>query len=1519
MVEQLDQLQRGAREVRPRNDDDTYGGYGTLQYHNAETYDQRPQQYYENDASYHRQYDHAIGEQVDRQPAHDYQHDRESTEYARQPMQSGPQEHQHMDNSYHQSTYHEQSAPSQHNFSRFAFEPDRAPSSSSPRRLPSSPSFVASQRRPGASAYARHEPTRYRDIPPPSAQRSTYYEPTSQADDRQDELPEDIHHVAQPIPPPPQPNNMGKQKEANLGPPIVQGIQLISTRELPDRLRKIFPYPNFNAVQSKSFGVVYRTSDNFVLSSPTGSGKTAMLELAICRLVSTFTNGSYKIVYMAPTKSLCSERQRDWQAKFAHLDLQCAELTGDTENAQLRNVQHASIIITTPEKWDSMTRKWKDHQKLMQMVKLFLIDEVHILKEDRGASLEAVVSRMKSIGSDVRFVALSATVPNSQDIATWLGKDTMNPHIPASRERLGEEFRPVPLRKHVCGYNSPVNDFAFDKTLNAKLPDVIAKFSHRKPLMGSPLRRITVGDKDLQEMTTAGVAYHHAGLSLEDRLAVEKGYLAGEINVICCTSTLAVGVNLPCHMVVIKNTVTYQSSAVCKEYSDLEVMQMLGRAGRPQFDTNAVAVIMTRLSQVPVYEKMISGQEVLESCLHRNLIDHLNAEIGLGSITSVSTAKRWLSGTFLYVRLKENPEHYKIESDAPGRNLDERLENICSKAIELLKQTELVDGSTKLQCTEFGDAMARYYLQFQTMRTFLSLPPKAKISEILSALTQAAEFKDIRFRAGEKSVYKELNKNSSIKFPIPVNIDMTAHKISLVVQSVLGGIELPTEEGKHRIEYNTYKSIVFQHAHRLIRCIVDCQLHLNDSTSARHALMLARSLASQVWDDSPLSLKQLEGVGPMAVRKLVNNNIRSIEDLETTDSNRIEMILSRNPPFGSTLQNRARAFPKLRIAMKAMGEPIVKKGECVTLNIKAEIGFLNEQIPEMFQRKPVYVCVLIETSNGCKSYFARMSAKKLNRGQDLLFTADLTGASQVVRGYIMCDEIAGTQRTATLDPEIPAFMFPTPKRVEELNKQRDATSTVPNTTKLRAVSASQPRPADDKSDEFGDDTIDELDLTENDTFMNIDDFDDHGNAKSKSGKKGKPQPAPTATFKEPVRLENGKWACNHPCKEKDKCKHVCCKEGMDNKPKPPKSKESKKMDVNTDPRQTQLDISRTKKSTTSASLPQPATVSVRKSANSKEAENLNRLHDKTSTSIPTIPRLATDRSKNEAASYNFRNAQSSLNFPKPAPVLEEEDEFPDDFDLEDFDMDDLLFTSQVKGTTIKKNHTKMTHAKINDTKMTHAKINDTKMNDTETADFSDEDMLDFGLEDNDPSTNPDFDETMADADVASFPSDHGEDDVQKWSELGLEFHEDAQPDNELTASKALDRALLNSQAMQQARARGKDKDLFVTGESSSTASNQLSSSTVTRSSSSPEKHERAPNDLVAAGDFFHPAKRHKQSFEDDTTDAIDYTNAVPGNEFLAEVAAADEAKEQKNKDAPVDEAGEWFKQMFGTEMFEYIG
>jgi ATP-dependent DNA helicase HFM1/MER3 len=250
----------------------------------------------------------------------------------------------------------------------------------------------------------------------------------------------------------------------------LQGITIQSTSALPAKFQPIFPYQNFNAIQSKCFNTIYNSDDNLVLSSPTGSGKTVIMELAICRLISSCTSGEFKIVYQGLTKALCAERQRDWQKKFGPLGLKCSVFTGDSDTTQLHQVRDATIIVTTPEKWDSMTRNWRDHAKLMKMVKLFLIDEVHMLREERGATLEAIVSRMKSAGSGVRFIALSATVPNANDVAAWLGRRVSQESVPALLEHFGQEFRPVQLEKYVHGFKSTnANSFAFDKLLDQKL------------------------------------------------------------------------------------------------------------------------------------------------------------------------------------------------------------------------------------------------------------------------------------------------------------------------------------------------------------------------------------------------------------------------------------------------------------------------------------------------------------------------------------------------------------------------------------------------------------------------------------------------------------------------------------------------------------------------------------------------------------------------------------------------------------------------------------------------------------------------------------------------------------------------------------------------------------------------------------------------------------------------------------------------------------------------------------------
>lgn len=130
------------------------------------------------------------------------------------------------------------------------------------------------------------------------------------------------------------------------------------------------------------------------------------------------------------------------------------------------------------------------------------------------------------------------------------------------------------------------------------------------------------------------------------------------------TATLAWGVNLPAHTVIIKGTQVYSPElGRWVELSLQDVMQMLGRAGRPRYDTEGEGLILTGYEEVRYYLNLLNMQVSLESQMLAALPDQLNAEVVSGTVSSIKDAVNWLSFTYLYVRMLKNPKHYSIPSD----------------------------------------------------------------------------------------------------------------------------------------------------------------------------------------------------------------------------------------------------------------------------------------------------------------------------------------------------------------------------------------------------------------------------------------------------------------------------------------------------------------------------------------------------------------------------------------------------------------------------------------------------------------------------------------------------------------------------------------------------------------------------------------------------------------------------------------------------------------------------------------
>ncbi|KAF5183503.1 Dexh-box atp-dependent rna helicase dexh12 [Thalictrum thalictroides] len=353
--------------------------------------------------------------------------------------------------------------------------------------------------------------------------------------------------------------------------PLDPGEELIKISVMPDWAQPAFKgMTHLNRVQSKVYETALFTAENLLLCAPTGAGKTNVAMLTILQQIAlnrnpdgTYNNNGYKIVYVAPMKALVAEVVGNLSNRLQHYNVKVSELSGD-HTLTHQQIQETQIIVTTPEKWDIITRKSGD-RTYTQLVKLLIIDEIHLLHDNRGPVLESIVARtvrqIEATKEHIRLVGLSATLPNYEDVALFLRVD---------QERglfyFDNSYRPCPLAQQYIGIKAkkPLERKETNKTTcairdNALVNDTLGCFlkedSASREILQSHIK--LVKSNELKELLPYGFAIHHAGMGRADRQLVEDLFADGHVQVLVSTATLAWGVNLPAHTVIIKGTQIY--------------------------------------------------------------------------------------------------------------------------------------------------------------------------------------------------------------------------------------------------------------------------------------------------------------------------------------------------------------------------------------------------------------------------------------------------------------------------------------------------------------------------------------------------------------------------------------------------------------------------------------------------------------------------------------------------------------------------------------------------------------------------------------------------------------------------------------------------------------------------------------------------------------------------------------------------------------------------------------------------
>ncbi|CAF0809302.1 unnamed protein product [Adineta steineri] len=657
-----------------------------------------------------------------------------------------------------------------------------------------------------------------------------------------------------------------------------------------------------NLVQSVVYKTAAFSNENILISAPTGAGKTNIAMLTILNELRRHydsTNGvllntDFKIIYVAPMKALASEMVQNFSGRLSSLGLQVKELTGDMQLTKAE-IERTHMIITTPEKWDVVTRKSIGDTKFVQSVRLLIIDEIHLLHEDRGPVIEALVARtlrqVEQTQELIRIVGLSATLPNYTDIAQFLHVNLMTGLF-----FFDGRFRPVPLAQTFIGIKGNnkmeatknLDEVCYDRVLEqikvgrqqvlvfvharnatvrtglqlleyARNRGDLEHFLWKDKEDDEPKQRLQYQDASkhvshskniqLRDLFPNGIGIHHAGMLRQDRNMVEKYFSKGFIKVLICTATLAWGVNLPAHAVVIKGTELYDSKkGSFVDLSILDVLQIFGRAGRPQFDTNGHGIILTTHDKLQHYLALLTRQNPIESQFISHLTDNLNAEIVLGTVSTVTEACSWLRYTYLNVRMDQSPITYGINAHmkAADPNLMGFRRDLIIKAAKELDKAHMIRFEEKneyLFATDLGRTASHYYINYVTIETINEhlLNRFMNEGELIGLASLADEFSQLKIRDDELDELDTLYHNQC-HLPVKGGAENVHGKVNILIQAYVS-----------RAQINSFSlvsdmSYVNQNVVRLIRALFEIVLKRSWATLSSHLLRLAKTVEQRIWD-----------------------------------------------------------------------------------------------------------------------------------------------------------------------------------------------------------------------------------------------------------------------------------------------------------------------------------------------------------------------------------------------------------------------------------------------------------------------------------------------------------------------------------------------------------------------------------------------------------------------------------------------------------------------------------------------
>ena len=709
-------------------------------------------------------------------------------------------------------------------------------------------------------------------------------------------------------------------------------FMLLEKLPLPERLLALLKGEGIQRLNPPQVAAVKSgllEGKNIVVASPTASGKTLIAEIAILK---NYLDGK-KSVYLVPLKALASEKYEDF-SKYKKLGMRVAVSTGDLDGTD-GWLGSYDLIILSNEKMDSLLRhgvSW------LKDISLIVSDEIHLIDDvSRGPTLEIVLTQLAGITKS-QIIALSATIENCEEIADWL-----------DAKLVKSDYRPVKLHKGVMYPDNDNYKLEFPGKKNSvktsgeieaslcldtlqKGKQMLVFVSTRRSaeaqaekLSKEIKKAMTVGERDnlkklaknienvlssptkqcrrLARIVEGGAAFHHAGLVAKQRKLVEDAFRSGMLKTLAATPTLAFGMNLPAYRVAIKDTKRFTQGYGATYLPVIEIQQMMGRAGRPKYDTEGEAILLAKSSveAKALWERYIDGDtEPIYSKLgmERVLRIYILSLISSGFVHTRNELDNFFLRTFFakqygdidsitgkIERIIGELESYKFII------VGEKGEFISKEFMPAFQLTQDVS----LKATKIGKRVSELYIDPVSANFLLSVMSEEDSAiQNLMMICQCDEMKP--FLNVRKSEYEDIEHalvKSEIEAPDVWDVEYEEFLSSFKTALLLG--EWINESGEDKIldVYNVTPGELYNkttNADWMLYAASELALLLGIKEIANNINKVRMQVKHGVREEL-LKLITLKGIGRVRARKLYSAGIRSAADIKKADENVLAKIL----------------------------------------------------------------------------------------------------------------------------------------------------------------------------------------------------------------------------------------------------------------------------------------------------------------------------------------------------------------------------------------------------------------------------------------------------------------------------------------------------------------------------------------------------------------------------------------------------------------------------------------------------